>query len=265
MKPLILLYAVMTVLLCTPQVNAETLITVATTHTATNEKNIVSLTYERAPRLVQAINDGLFNTQLSSNVSKSLEPQSIYWLGAALYDQKTHNLFQQKQQNILSLLKTQYEDIDKPNNIKALKSLSSWIANNQFLERQFIPLDYDVIRLKNEFNPLLDGKYLLTIGGKPQDVLVLGAVVQNGPQTFIVRQSASQYLDNAKPLADSENNFAWLIQPDGNVQKYPIAYWNQQHIDIAPGAIIYLDFQGIRNNERALNQNIIDLLTHWVR
>ncbi|WP_445773112.1 capsule biosynthesis GfcC family protein [Shewanella sp.] len=261
MKPLITLYAVMALLLCTPQVIAETLITVTYTHDEADEKNVVALRYEHAPRLTQVVKDAMLHTDVIANA----EPQPIYWLGSALYDISTQRLFQQKQTNILNLLKTQYEDIDKPNNIKALKSLSSWVANNQFLERQFIPLDYDAIRLKNELDPLLAGKYLLALESKPQDILVLGAVAQNGPQPFVVRQGASQYLDKAQPLAHSENSFAWLIQPDGKQQKYPIAYWNQQHIDIAPGAIIYLDFDGVRDNEPALNQQILELLKHWVR
>ncbi|GGP96387.1 capsule biosynthesis GfcC family protein [Shewanella ulleungensis] len=259
MKLLTPLYAVMTLLLCSQHVTAETLINV--THTA-KDRSEVSLTYEQAPRLVQVVKDSIQNIgTLEANVT----PQPIYWLAAGLYDYNTEMLFQQKQQQILSLLKTQYNDINKPNNIQALKTLSTWIANNKFLRREFILLDYDAIRLKEELNPLLQGKYLLTLPSKPQDVLVLGAVTQNGPQPFVVRQNASQYIENAMPLKASENSFAWLIQPDGKIEKYPIAYWNQQHIDIAPGAIIYVDFDGVRDNEQKLNQQILELIRHWIR
>jgi hypothetical protein len=214
------------------------------------------------PRLVQVIQDSLSNTNLSS---EQPNPLSIYWLGAALYDVSTEAALLSQQQQVLNALKTQYSDMGNPNNIQALKTLSTWIANNKFLRREFILLDYDAIRLKEELNPLLQGKYLLTLPSKPQDVLVLGAVTQNGPQPFVVRQNASQYIENAMPLKASENSFAWLIQPDGKIEKYPIAYWNQQHIDIAPGAIIYVDFDGVRDNEQKLNQQILELIRHWIR
>ena len=260
MKPLIQLCSALMLLICNLQLShAETEVTVAQ---SVYSNSTVSLTYVSPPRLVQVIKDSLSNAQLSSEQSN---PLPIYWLGAGLYDASTEAALLTQRQQILNALKTQYSDMGKPDHIQALKTLATWIVNNQFLQREFIPLDYDAIRLKEELNPLLQGKYLLTLPRKPQDVLVLGAVTQNGSQPFVVRQNASQYIENAMPLKASKNSFAWLIQPDGEIVKYPIAYWNQQHIDIAPGAIIYLDFDGVRDNEPALNQQILELLRHWIR
>lgn len=222
----------------------------------------LSLQYEQAPRLVQVMQDSLLSSEL---FAIKQQPQAIYWLSAGLYDYATEVHFQQQKQQILALLKTQYTDMGQPQNINALKTLSSWIQKSQFIKREFIPLDFDTIRLKKELNPLLTGQYLLTLPTKPDSVLVLGAVEKNGPLPFKANQPATAYLDLAMPINDSENSFAWLIQPDGKVSSYPIAYWNQQHIDIAPGAIIYLDFQGVRDNEPELNSAILELLRHWVR
>ncbi|MGI2171033.1 capsule biosynthesis GfcC family protein [Shewanella sp. MF05960] len=260
MKPLIQLFLALMLLICNlPLSYAETEVTVTQ---SVYSNSTASLTYVSPPRLVQVIQDSLSNAQLSSAQSN---PLPIYWLGAGLYDASSEAALLTQRQQILNALKTQYSDMGKPDHIQALKTLATWIANNQFLQREFIPLDYDVIRLKEELNPLLQGKYLLTLPGKPQYVMVLGAVTQNGSQPFVVRQNASQYIENAMPLNASQNSYAWLIQPDGQVEKYPIAYWNQQHIDIAPGAIIYLDFDGVRNNEPELNQQILELIRHWIR
>ncbi|MBB1440495.1 capsule biosynthesis GfcC family protein, partial [Shewanella sp. SG41-4] len=257
MKLLIQLCSVVVLILCSQHINAETVITVSQSNSA---KQPVSLQYKQSPRLVQVIKDSLENSAPLATQHKSL---AIYWLAAGLYDYSTEAEFQQKQQQIIHLLKTQYDDMETPQNIKALKTLSAWFTANQFMKRELILLDYDSIRLKDELNPLLTGRYLLTLPSKPENVLVLGAVEQNGSQPFIVRQGATEYLNNAIPLDDSESSYAWLIQPDGKLEHYPIAYWNQHHIDIAPGAIIYLDFQGVRDNEQQLNQQILELLRHW--
>ncbi|MCT8988398.1 capsule biosynthesis GfcC family protein [Shewanella phaeophyticola] len=258
MKPLIQLCLFLLVF-CTPYTHASTLITVTQT---VHNKSPITLQYEQAPRLVQIIQDSLVN---SHSIAMTTQPEAIYWLGAALYDYSSESAFQQKKRNVLNALKTQYTDMGKPEHIQSLQSLSAWIENQQFLKREFIPLDYDSIRLKAALNPLINGSYLLTLPTKPKDVTILGAVTQNGSQPFEQRQHANEYLDNAMPLSDSNNSFAWLIQPDGTLHQYPIAYWNKQHIDIAPGAIIYLEFQGVKENEQALNQQILALLKHWIR
>tara|TARA_R110002050_G_scaffold98194_2_gene204105 strand:+ start:1703 stop:2479 length:777 start_codon:yes stop_codon:yes gene_type:complete len=258
MKRLMQLCSVLT-LLCSHNINAKTFVTV---QQAISAKTTISLQYDQAPRLVQVIKDSLKNSHQFATQNK---PQHIYWLAAGLYDFSTESEFQQTQLQVIAALKTRYEDIDKPNNILALNTLSAWLNDNKFIKREFIPLDYDSIRLKEELNPRLQGRYLLTLPHKPEHVMVLGAVVKNGQQPFVIRQDASEYLNKAMPLNDSEDNFAWLIQPDGKLERYPIAYWNQHHIDIAPGAIIYLDFQGVRDNEQWLNQQVLELLRHWIR
>ncbi|GGP54584.1 hypothetical protein GCM10009347_21770 [Shewanella algicola] len=258
MKPLIQI-CLFLLMLCSQYGHATTSITVSQT---VHDKSPITLQYEQAPRLVQVIQDSLIN---SNSIAMTAQPEAIYWVGAALYDYDSEGVFQQKQRNVLNALKTQYTDMGKPDHIQSLQSLSAWVKNQQFLKREFIPLDFDSIRLKATLNPLLKGSYLLTLPTKPQDVTVLGAVIQNGSQPFKLRQHASEYLDNAIPLSDSNNSFAWLIQPDGTLHQYPIAYWNKQHIDIAPGAIVYLEFQGVRENEQALNQQILELLRHWIR
>jgi hypothetical protein len=240
-------------------INASTSITVKQSIAA---QQSLTLQYEQAPRLVQVIQDSLLS---SEQFTIKQQPKAIYWLSAGLYDSKTKIQFQQKQQQVLNSLKTQYTDMGQPQNINALKSLSSWISSNKFIKREFILLDFDSIRLKQELNPKLASQYLLILPTKPDYVVVLGGVEKNGLQAFKANQQAATYLDLAMPISDSENSFAWVIQPDGQIENHPIAYWNQHHIDIAPGAIIYLYFQGVRDNEPELNSAILELLRHWIR
>lgn len=259
MKSVIQLLSILVMFTFSQTINASTSITVKQ---SVASKDSLTLQYEQAPRLVQVIQDSLLH---SEQFTAPQQPQAIYWLSAGLYDSATKTDFQHKKQQILALLDTKYVGMDKPQNINAFKSLSSWISRNEFIKREFIPLDLDTIRLKSELNPKLSGQYLLNLTTKPDHILVLGAVRHNGVQPFRPNQQAAKYLAWAMPISDSDNSFAWLIQPDGKVEHYPIAYWNQRHIDIAPGAIIYLEFQGVRDNEQELNSAILELLRHWIR
>ncbi|WP_328283792.1 capsule biosynthesis GfcC family protein [Photobacterium carnosum] len=47
-----------------------------------------------------------------------------------------------------------------------------------------------------------------------------------------------------------------VIQPDGVIQQHPIAYWNNNHNDIAPGAIIFIGYQSLFHNYSELNHAI---------
>lgn len=242
-------------------VSAETTITVTQSASATKT---LTLEYSQPVRLVQVVEDSLAN--ISKLVSQNdIQPQPIYWLSAGLYDLSTATAVENQQQQVLHLLSNQDSNKNKPQNIQAMKALSDWIMVNEFAKREAIVLDFDSIRLKEELNPLISGHYLFSLPTKPEYVMVLGAVEKNGKQPFRVRQNATKYLDWALPIDDSDNSFAWLIQPDGKVEHYPIAYWNNHHTDIAPGAIIYLEFRGAQENEQVLNQQVIELLKYWIR
>jgi hypothetical protein len=245
----------------TQSVYAETTITVTQSISATQA---LTLQYPQPIRLVQVVQDSL--TNINKLVAEDdTQPKAIYWLSAGLYDLATVTAAESQQRQILHLLSRQVSGQVQPQNTRAINTLSNWITANTFAKREAITLDFDAIRLKQELNPLISGRYLLTLPTKPEYVMVLGAVEKNGRQPFRTRQAATKYLDWALPIADSEKSFAWLIQPDGHVEHYPIAYWNNHHIDVAPGAIIYLEFQGAQENEQALNQQIIELLKHWIR
>lgn len=72
--------------------------------------------------------------------------------------------------------------------------------------------------------------------------------------------AAKNYLDQVTPIDIAANSYVTVIQPDGVIQKHPIAYWNNNHNDIAPGAIIYLGYQSVFHDYRDLNHDISSML-----
>jgi hypothetical protein len=238
--------------------------TVISVMTSESNSNSINLTYGAPVRLQQVIKDSLNNIDqiTPSRGQDSSAQKSIYWLSTGLYDQSSSNEFKIKKSYILEDLKTKYSD--KSENINALNYLYTWVESQRFMRRILTPLDYDLIRMREEHNPLIAGDYLLKLHTKPDYITVLGAIEKSGNLPYRVNQNAAQYIQQAKALTDSDNSFAWLIQPDGHVEHYPIAYWNQRHIEIAPGAIIYLEFKGARKKEETLNESMLDLLKNWI-
>lgn len=72
--------------------------------------------------------------------------------------------------------------------------------------------------------------------------------------------SSKDYLKQAGLLENAETSFVWIIQPDGNAIRQPIAYWNYQAQDIAPGATLFVEFSSLFDGYANLNENIIELL-----
>ncbi|MGL4899347.1 MAG: capsule biosynthesis GfcC family protein, partial [Shewanella sp.] len=72
--------------------------------------------------------------------------------------------------------------------------------------------------------------------------------------------SSQDYLKQVSLLHNADHSYVWVIQPDGQAIKQPIAYWNQQAQDIAPGATLYVEFSSPFDDYRSLNDNIIELL-----
>lgn len=116
------------------------------------------------------------------------------------------------------------------------------------------------MRITDAYNPVIDGDFLLVLPPRPTTVTVVGAVAQTGEQAWQSRASSKDYLNQAGLLDNAEDSFVWIIQPDGNAIKQPIAYWNHQAQDIAPGAILFVEFTALFADHAELNNNIIELL-----
>ncbi|MGR5142821.1 capsule biosynthesis GfcC family protein [Photobacterium sp. DNB23_23_1] len=216
-----------------------------------------SLDYSKPARLSQIVSDNIA-TQLQRN---SLRADNIYWPGSSLTNSATP-------ENKSSVLKQIDQLVDKePIGFAAKASLRAnerWINHNIFYSRQFIPLDFDAIRLNKKLNPFLSGEYHLYLPNRPNNVLIIGAVQKPTSLEWRPRLPAKQYLAKTALIEGHQKDFAAVIQPDGTVEQHPIAYWNKNHMDIAPGATIYIGYNSLPTDYEKLNEEMIDLLRNKV-
>ncbi|MFB2637766.1 capsule biosynthesis GfcC family protein [Shewanella bicestrii] len=238
-----------------PAVNASTQLFVST---SSSDLTQLQLTYPSAIRVEQAVQDGL--TQLPANYITEAHPTPVYWLGAALLDTKNTATLELIRQQILQQLANMGQQADNSQYIAKLSKFAQFLRNIKLGQRVNQPLDLDLIRITDAYNPIIDGQFLLVLPPRPTTITVVGAVAQTGEQKWVSRTSSKDYLKQAGLLENAENSFVWIIQPDGKTIRQPIAYWNHQSMDIAPGAILFVEFSGLFDDYSTLNNKIIELL-----
>ncbi|MDO6499514.1 capsule biosynthesis GfcC family protein [Photobacterium sanguinicancri] len=196
----------------------------------------ITLNYASAVRTEQVLKDA--QLQIAKH---SLLTTPVYWLQAAIFTQP----LEQEKSTLLALIAKKQSEFDQDDErYTALAALHQFISNSHFAKREPLELDYDQTRITSSANPLLSGELTLQLPARSEQVWVLGAVTEAGTVKWQQRLPTAKYLDQAKAISAAENDAAVVIQPDGKIQTHPIAYWNERHHDIAPGAIIYLPFTG---------------------
>ncbi|MGF1793915.1 capsule biosynthesis GfcC family protein [Photobacterium profundum] len=216
----------------------------------------LQLSYSAPVRMKQVLSDSLTHlpTFLAGGDSDQ-QDQRIYWTGAALFKILPHPR-QHAVVTQLNQLATHWQGEQQ----QAALNLSQQIEQLMTGERIFTPLDYDNVRLNKQANTLITQNLTLILPPRPEQILVLGALDKPVWSEWKIRQDAEAYLKQSKPLSNANNSDAWVIQPDGTVEQHPIAYWNHDHHDIAPGAIVYLGFSSLPDGFETLNEDIINLL-----
>ena len=222
--------------------------------TSIQRERQLQLSYTTPVRIKQVLSDSL--THLPAFLANDVKTDSrIYWTGAALFKTFPHPQ-QQVVVDQLNQLATHWQGKQQ----QAAANLSQQIEQLTIGERIFTSLDYDDVRLNKQANTLIAQDITLILPPRPERVLVLGALEKPIWATWQTRQDAEAYLKQTKPLSNANNSDAWVIQPDGTVEQHPIAYWNRDHHDIAPGAIVYLGFSSLPKGFETLNEDIINLL-----
>ncbi|MGR5066521.1 capsule biosynthesis GfcC family protein [Photobacterium sp. DNB22_13_2] len=228
-----------------------------------------SLSYLEPVRLSQVVSDNIATqltnaSQLTKNSrgqNNPLRADNIFWLGSTLSTAT-------EPENKSTVLKLIDQLVDKEPTSFALKaSLKAnerWISDNIIYTRQFIALDFDAIRLNKKLNPLLNGDYHLYLANRPNDVLIIGATQKPTTLHWQPRLSAKQYLDKTALIDNHQKDYVVVIQPDGKVEQHPIAYWNSDHMDVAPGATIFIGYGNLPSGYQSLNQEMINLLRNKV-
>ena len=247
----------------------------------------VTLEYKANVRLLQVLDDAnaSSNVNVGSNVTASsnmTDSSSIGYfpLSAQLFDKTNtgsnglNQAIEAKKRNVLNQLDA--FAVEEPE----AKLVKQQLASFQYLNRVFIELDRNAVISQSDKNPLLVSRsnlekisathaqrFSLYLPQRPTSIQLVGVMKESVTVNLIEHGTLNDYLDalpNGFIGESADKSVAYVIQPDGVVRTIQYAYWNEQPVYLAPGAIVFMAFYSLPSEYSTLNQDIVDLLRHKV-
>ncbi|MEZ8083403.1 capsule biosynthesis GfcC family protein [Enterovibrio norvegicus] len=239
--------------------------TKVTVTTSADAKRMYHIAFNGAPRVSQVVSQGAAVIRANANNILAHNTDTVYWQGAGLFDAaNTPELDALKKaviDNLNTLQEAWQDDAEKHASVTAL---STFLAEAHFQSRIQVPLDEDFYLSGTKVNPLVQGDLMLVLPTRPNNVWVIGAVTETTDADFHPDYVADDYVDIAETLNTFGISDVTVIQPDGELEIHQTAYWNQIPKNLAPGAMIFVPFQGLPSALSSLNRDIPRLLQHRV-
>ncbi len=195
-------------------------------------------------------------------------PTASYWPTARIATAERQAQVERERQALLhdlEMLEYQWHNEGETRNAYAVRELRVELAAVKLLGRLPATLDPDWARIRPEDNPRLQGEYRLVLPARPQTLMVLGLVNGNPRPSLQPKQVIADYID-AECLPAGECAWGYLIQNDGTIEKVGLEYWNRQHREADPGAVLFVGFDNdqLPEHYRNLNSRIAHLLTNRI-
>ncbi|MEZ9570544.1 capsule biosynthesis GfcC family protein [Vibrio splendidus] len=235
----------------------------------------VTLEYKANVRLLQVLDDA--NASSNENASGSI---GYFPLSAQLFDKtntqanESNKAIEAKKRNVFNQLDA--FSVEEPE----AKLVKQQLASFQYFNRVFIELDRNAVISQSDKNPLLVSSsrtnkpsasqtqaFSLYLPQRPTSIQLMGVMKESVTMNLIEHGTLNDYLDalpNGFVGESADKSVAYVVQPDGVVQTIQYAYWNEQPVYLAPGAIVFMAFYSLPSEYSTLNQDIVDLLRHKV-
>ncbi|WP_192889781.1 capsule biosynthesis GfcC family protein [Vibrio bathopelagicus] len=235
----------------------------------------VTLEYKANVRLLQVLEDA--NANSNENASGSI---GYFPLSAQLFD-KTNTEVTESNKDIEAKKRNVFNQLDAFSvEEPEAKLVKQQLASFQYLNRVFIELDRNAVISQSDKNPLLVSSshtnkpsasqtqaFSLYLPQRPTFIQLMGVMKESVTMNLIEHGTLNDYLDalpNGFIGESADKSVAYVVQPDGVVQTIQYAYWNEQPVYLAPGAIVFMAFYSLPSEYSTLNQDIVDLLRHKV-
>lgn len=190
------------------------------------------------------INETEYHYPGNPRLTEVLEPiagENWYWPAATLFRLNDKKVEESRKQTIVALASLTDNSLLLDDYRPAANYLISQIEAWHLATRVNITIDYDLARIKPEFNPKFeDGEYVLSLKSPPIPIYEFGMTENIGFYTAETGLCADQYLIGKllKPLADKD--YLYVVQPNGKITKVGKAYWNYQCRTLMPGAQLFV-------------------------
>ncbi|WP_109123768.1 capsule biosynthesis GfcC family protein [Dyella sp. C11] len=141
--------------------------------------------------------------------------------------------------------------------------MASWVQRMPVTGRQVALLDPRALEVTPAENkPVAEGDALY-YPTRPSTIRVVGAVAAACELPHVALQDAMRYLKACPLLKEADNDWIFVIQPDGRVFRQGMGAWNRSHpLSLAPGAVVYVPISEYRLKNVApdLNRELANFL-----
>jgi hypothetical protein len=198
-------------------------------------------------------------------VVTGMPTERAYYLGGALMRISKASEQARQKQGILFDLEMMYNNYyvqQRPELRDAVVRLQKQVKQMPATGR-VIPAEFNPIVLRTKFPANLALKHgdVIYLPPRPNGVRVLGAMEQPGWYRF-KEVRLHQALKKIKRVY-AQTDWAWLIQPDGRIEKIGVGLWNNRQTKIlVPGATIFVPFAA--KVEKIMGADINKSIAEWL-
>lgn len=206
--------------------------------------------------------------RLDEFYAKVAFPENVDWQSALISnaaEQKQFELTAQQLQAKLTKLEALWIKQNEINLAQSIRQLKRELFQLPLVGRTHAQLDPDQFRLNTTLNRPLIGEYTLYIAPHRRTINVLGLINSKASVPLHSGWSIEQYASQSR-LAGADDSYGYLIAPNGEWQKIPLAYWNKHHIEPEPSSTLFigLDPALLPDNMADLNELIAEFIANRI-
>lgn len=193
-------------------------------------------------------------------------PEDADWSSALITKNDSSDSLKSVQTNLLQNLQdlaAQWHD--NPALVKSVQQMMTLVEKTPVALRIQTKLDPDWVQLREELNPRLEGKYTLYLAPYTFKLQLVGLV---GDQTLSIQEGdqLADYLADVSYQEGADKDFVYLITPEGQRHKMPVALWNRVDSEPSSGSMIFVGFDSslLPDNMPDLNEQIASYLANRI-
>ena len=154
-------------------------------------------------------------------------PEDADWSSALITKNDSSDSLKSVQTNLLQKLQNlaaQWHD--NPALVKSVQQMMTLVEKTPVALRIQAKLEPDWVLLRQEFNPQLEGNYTLYLAPYTFKLQLAGLA---GNQTLPIHEGyqLADYLADVSYQEGADKDFVYLIAPEGQWHKMPVALWNR--------------------------------------
>lgn len=193
-------------------------------------------------------------------------PEDADWSSALITKNDSSDSLKSVQTNLLQNLQdlaAQWHD--NPALVKSVQQMMTLVEKTPVALRIQTKLDPDWVLLRQEFNPQLEGNYTLYLAPYTFKLQLAGLA---GNQTLPIHEGyqLADYLADVSYQEGADKDFVYLIAPEGQWHKMPVALWNRVYSEPSSGSMIFVGFESslLPDNMPDLNEQIVSYLANRI-